>query len=300
MSDLRAGNALSSRLLDPAFVRELEVLRRRLEIRARSGASGEHIARRRGGSAEFQEHRPYSAGDDLRRIDWAAYARTGEPVLKLFRAEEDVIVRVLLDASASLDFGEPSKHECASRIAAAFGYMALAASERAQVVVAGEGILREDTPVRGRSGLPSFLRAIDSIKPSGGTDLCRALDRLIQKNKRAGMLLIVSDFLDGGPLAAALGRAAVAGHDVALVQVVAPEEIEPAYEGDWALEDAETGAVVEVTMDAAALEAYVLRFAGLCEELRQLSRRLGATYVRVRTDEPLESAVRRIVARSID
>ncbi|MDC0741396.1 DUF58 domain-containing protein [Polyangium mundeleinium] len=291
---------IPSRLLDPAFVRELEVLRRRLEIRARSGASGEHVARRRGGAAEFQEHRPYSPGDDLRRIDWAAYARTDEPVLKLFRAEEDVIVRLLVDTSASLDFGEPPKFESACRIAAAFGYMALAASERVQVISAGEGIQREETPVRGRSGLPALLRALGGITPGGGTDLARAVDRLIQKNKRAGMLLVVSDFLDGGPLGPALTRAAAAGHDLVLVQVVAPEEIEPSYEGDWALEDAETGAVVEVTMDAASIEAYVLRFAGLCEELRQMAKRLRATYVRVRTDEPLESAIRRIVARSID
>jgi uncharacterized protein (DUF58 family) len=291
---------IASRLLDPAFVRELEVLRRRLEIRARSGASGEHVARRRGGSAEFQEHRPYSPGDDLRRIDWAAYARTGEPVLKLFRAEEDVIVRVVLDASASLDFGEPTKIEAARRIAAAFGYMALAASERAQILVAGEGLTREETPARGRSGLHALLRSLDAIAPRGGTDLCRAIDAVLRKSKRAGMLVIVSDFMDGGPLATALGRAVAAGHDLALVQVVAPEEIEPAYEGDWALEDAETGSTVEVTMDAEAIEAYVLRFAGLCEELRQIARRHNATYVRARTDEPLESAIRRLVSRSID
>ena len=77
-------------------------------------------------------------------------------------------------------------------------------------------------------------------------------------------------------------------------------EIEPSLEGDWALEDAETGAICEVTMDAAALEAYVLRFAGLCEELRAFARKHGAAYVRVRTDEPLEGAVRRLVARSVD
>ncbi len=96
-------------LLDPAFVRELEALRRRLEIRARSGGGGEHLARRKGSSAEFQEHRAYAPGDDMRRIDWAAYARTGEPVLKLFRAEEDVIARLVVDGSASLGFGEPSQ-----------------------------------------------------------------------------------------------------------------------------------------------------------------------------------------------
>ena len=72
-----------------------------------------------------------------------------------------------------------------------------------------------------------------------------------------------------GPVTPALTRAAAAGHDVVLVQVVSPDEIEPNFEGDWALEDAETGEVIEVTMDAAAIEAYVLRFAGLCEELRE-------------------------------
>src|SRR5262245_26111442 len=97
---LPAGGS-SRTLLDPAFLRELEALRRRLTIRARSGASGEHTARRRGGSAEFLEHRPYAPGDDLRRVDWAAYARSGEPVLKIFRAEEDVVVRLVCDASAS-------------------------------------------------------------------------------------------------------------------------------------------------------------------------------------------------------
>jgi uncharacterized protein (DUF58 family) len=114
------------------------------------------------------------------------------------------------------------------------------------------------------------------------------------------MLVAISDFFDPGPVTSALGRAVQAGHDVALVQVVAPDEIEPALEGDWTLEDAETGALVEVTMDASAIEAYVLRFAGLCEALRAWARRHGATYVRARTDEPLEGVVRRFVARSVD
>jgi uncharacterized protein (DUF58 family) len=287
-------------LLGASFIRELEVLRRRLEIRARSGASGEHIAKRRGGSAEFHEHRAYEPGDDMRRIDWAAYARTGEPILKLFRAEEDVIARIVCDASASLDYGEPRKIDAARRLAAAIGYMTLARSERAQLFVAGEGIAKENTPVRGRGGLATLLRTLEAVEPKGGTDLAKAVDAVIQRSGRPGMLVAISDFFDGGPVLASLGRAVKAGHDVALVQVAAADEIEPSFEGDFALEDAETGAVVEVTMDAAAIEAYVLRFAGLCEELRAWARKHGAVYIRVRTDEPLEGAVRRFVARSID
>src|ERR1700722_6327767 len=100
---------MNATLLDPAFVRELEALRRRLRVRARSGSGGEHVASRRGSSAEFLEHRAYAPGDDLRRMDWLAFARTGEPVLKLFRAEEDGGVRRVVDAGASREPGAPPK-----------------------------------------------------------------------------------------------------------------------------------------------------------------------------------------------
>jgi uncharacterized protein (DUF58 family) len=289
----------ASPLLGAAFVRELEVLRQRLEIRARSGGAGEHTARRRGGSAEFQEHRPYAPGDDPRRIDWAAYARTGEPVLKVFRSEEDVIARIVCDVSASLDHGDPKKIDVARRLSAAIGYLTLSRSERAQILFAAEAV-RESPAARGRGGIPVLLRRLDAVEARGATDLSRAIDHVVRRSSRPGLLALVSDFMDNGPLLSSLGRAVAGGHDVALVQVVAPDELEPDMEGDWALEDAETGAVVEVTMDARAIEAYVLRFAGLCEELRSWARRHRATYVRVRTDEPLESAVRRLVARAID
>jgi uncharacterized protein (DUF58 family) len=285
---------------DAAFVRELEVLRRRLEIRARSGAAGEHAARRRGGAAEFHEHRPYADGDDPRRIDWLAYARSGEPVVKIFRTEEDVVVRLVVDGSASLDFGEPRKLDVALRIGAALGYMAVASSERAQVLVAGAGIEREHAPVRGRGARGTLLRALGGVTAAGGTDLARAVNAVVRSSARPGLLALLSDFLDPGPVTAALGRAAATGHDVVLVQVASPEEIEPTGEGDWALEDAETGAVVELTLDASAVEAYALRFAGLSEELRAWARKHGAVYVRARTDEPLVEVVRRIVARAVD
>jgi uncharacterized protein (DUF58 family) len=143
-------------------------------------------------------------------------------------------------------------------------------------------------------------RALAGVEAEGGTDLARAVDAVVQRSARPGMLVALSDFFDPGPVTAALGRAVRAGHDVALVQVVAPDEIEPRLEGDWALADAETGALVEVTMDAAALAAYARRFAGLCADLAAFARKHRATYVRVRTDEPIESAVRRFLARSVD
>jgi uncharacterized protein (DUF58 family) len=284
-------------LLDPGFARELEALRRRMQVRARSGGGGEHVAKRRGGSAEFLEHRPYAPGDDLRRMDWLAFARTGEPVLKLFRAEEDVVVRLLVDASASL---EGPKMEAAKHLAAAIGYMAIAGSERAQVVCAGEGLARVGEPTRGRSALPKLLRELDAMAPRGGTDLARAIDGLVQRSARPGMLAIVSDFLDPGPFDQAVARAAQAGHDVALVQVLSNEELHPPWDGDVAFVDAETGEVVEVTLDGAAVAAYVQRLNALVFGLRALAKRIGATYVRASTKEPTIATVRRFVGRAVD
>jgi uncharacterized protein (DUF58 family) len=291
---------MTTSLLDAAFTRELEALRRRLRVRARSGAGGERAAPRRGSSAEFLEHRPYSPGDDLRRMDWLAFARTGEPVLKLFRAEEDVVVRLVVDASASLDTGDPPKILVARRIAAAMGYMALASSERAQVLASTGGEVRGREPVRGRGGLPKLLRELDEIVPGRAGDLARAIDAVVARSARPGMLAIVSDFLDAGPFQAALGRAAAAGHDLALVQVLAPEELVPPWEGDLAMEDAETGDLVEVTVDSRAIEAYLARLGALVSALRATAKRHAATYVRVSTADPLVEAMRRLVARAVD
>ncbi|MEZ4226902.1 MAG: DUF58 domain-containing protein [Polyangiaceae bacterium] len=293
-------------LLDAAFIRELEALRRRLEIRARSGGAGEHTAKRRGGSAEFQEHRPYVAGDDLRRVDWLAYARTGEPVIKLFRAEEDVVLRLLVDASASLDFGDPKKIDVARRIAAAVGYMALAGSQRAQVMLAqgaaeaATGLKWAGSPRRGRGGLPGLLRDLAGAEATGVVDLAKAIDQTTQRAPRPGMLVVLSDFLDAGPVLGALGRARAAGHDLFLIQILMRSELEPDLDGDFALVDAETGHSVDVTVDAAAIDAYVMRVTGLIEELRAFAKRHGATYVRTTTDAPLEGVIRRFVARDLD
>jgi uncharacterized protein (DUF58 family) len=287
-------------LLDASFARELEALRRRMQVRARSGAGGEHLARRKGGSAEFLEHRPYAPGDDLRRIDWLAFARTGEPVLKLFRTEEDVIVRVVIDGSASLEGGDPSKLTVAKKAAASIASMALAGSERAQVVVARDGLGRTCEPRRGRGSLPTILRELDAVEAKGGTDLSAAIDGTVLRAGRPGMLVVVSDFLDAGPFDAAIARAVAAGHDLALVQVLSPEEIDPPYEGDLALEDAETGATLDVTIDARAVAAYVERLNALVGALRAMAKQSRSPYVRIRTTEPLLGAVRRFVARSID
>jgi uncharacterized protein (DUF58 family) len=289
----------AEQLLDPSFVRELALLRRRLKVEVRSGATGEHVARRRGGSAEFQEHRPYAPGDDLRRIDWLAFARSGMPVVKTFRAEEDVVVRLLIDASASLGYGNPRKIEVSRRLAAALAYLALNDSERVQVMVTGDqttrGLAAVGEPTRGRGALHRVLSELAPIEAKGRGSLAAALRAVSERSPRPGLLVVLSDFLDPGPVVDELSRLRAQGHALALVQVLSRMELEPDFQGDLGLVDAETEAELEVTMDASAVEAYLARLAGLVEELRATARRLGGRYVRVVSDESLEQPVRRIV-----
>ena len=297
---------MTASLLDPDFLRALEALRRHLDSDARSGLIGEGPSARRGSGAEFFEHRPYEPGDDPRHLDWLALARSGSPVTKVYRAEEETLLRIVFDASASFGFGSPPKLELGKRLAAALAYLAFATGRRAQLLVARNSsddiraLDRVFPPRRGRRAFAELCRQLESIEARGKADLAAALHAVAARADRPGMLVLVSDFLDPGPIPTALNRLSSAGHNVVLLQVLDKSELDPDFEGDLSLEDSETGERLEVTVDPAALTAYAERLAGLFEELRGWAKRNGATYSRVATGDDLEQAVRRILARSRD
>jgi uncharacterized protein (DUF58 family) len=293
---------MSATLLEPAFVRELEALRRLLRPRARSGRIGSRTAPRRGGASEFEVHRPYAAGDDIGAIDWLAFARTGQPVLKERRSDEDVVVRLVVDASASFGFGEPRPIDMATRVAAAVAYLALSAGERAELVVGGgkSGGFHASAPVRGRAALPGVLRELSGIEPTGAIDLAEAVRRTLLVSDRPGMLVVMSDFLDPGPVVEALRRARFAGHDVTLVQVLGPEVLSPELDGDLTLVDAESGETLDLLVDGATLSAYRARLTRLFDALSGFARSAGACYVRARADEHLATVVRKVMAHGVD
>jgi uncharacterized protein (DUF58 family) len=287
-------------VLDADDVRELDVLRRRFVVRARAGTSGEHASRRRGGTAEFEEHRPYAPGDDLRRLDWMAFARSGDPVMKTYRATEDVTVRVLVDASASLGAHGGEKLEDAARLAASIGYLALTAGERTQILRAtGRGLHPGDAG-RGRAAFARTLRDVEALEADGRVELAQAIDETCRRARRPGMLVVLSDFFDAGPIDTALSRAAHGGHDLALVQVLAEEDVSPTLAGDLTLTDAETGDAIDVTLDARALEAYFAQLARLTAALRSVARRHRGVFVQHTAGSPTLPTVRRFVLRSVD
>ncbi|MBI5513938.1 MAG: DUF58 domain-containing protein [Deltaproteobacteria bacterium] len=263
-------------LLDPAFVRELERLKVELRRRLDGPHAGERRGLRRGAGVEYAGHRPYAPGDDLRRVDWNAFARLRELVFRTTLPDTDATVHLVLDASRSMAFGEPSKLRVACRLAAAIGYLCLTGSERVGLhVEAGEGSAPRP-PWRGRARVPSLLAALEALRPAGAASLARAAGAL--KGARGGLAVCFTDGLDEGA-EAAVGRLAATGLECCLVQVLSDEELSPAFDGDLELVDSESGETLRLSVDEGVASELHARVRALSEALEGQCRRRGVRYV---------------------
>jgi uncharacterized protein (DUF58 family) len=280
-------------LLSAAWLAELEALKKRLRFDVRSRSGGNHLSKRKGASAEFLEHRAYAEGDDLRRLDWAVFARTGEPSIKLFRAEEDTCMRIFLDTSASLAFGEPPKFEVGRKIAAGIGYVALASSERAQVLSGADSLQPMQSAARGRGGIARFMRELQGLSPEGRGDLARCLQSARRASREKSVFVVISDFFDPGPVLEALSALAGEGHTIVALQVLAHEEAHPTLNGDYTLVDSESGHELALTIDDESIDDYQRRLAALFAGLEHAVRRTRGVALQVVGDaSPPEIALR--------
>lgn len=216
------------------------------------------VARRAGGATEFLDRRPYSDGDDVRAIDWHAFAKTARPVVKRFAAEQSAQVNILLDRSLSMDAGTPNKLEASKRLASALAYLAVASESRVQVWCGRGGELQSLGSAASRGGLPRLWDTLFRTRAEGTTELTPWLLQLCKRAK-PGALLVVSDLLHETHAAAALTEARVRGHDLAVFHVLSPQELEPEIDGDATLVSAESGRTLRVRFDSEQRSAYHAR-----------------------------------------
>ncbi len=280
-----------SSLLEPAFLHRLSRLHLVARRRFLGGSSGSRRSSRRGASAEFAEHRPYYAGDDVRRIDWNAYARLEELVLRLFVAEDDLSLYLLVDRSASLAFGAPTKLEIAKQIAAALAFVGLSGSERVAVFAFDETLSMATPATRGRRRIGAVLRHLDAITAGSSTSLSRAVDALLAQRPRPGLVALISDFLDPEGFERPIDRLLARGFEPVLFHVIAHEELDPEPGADVVLVDSESGHRVEVSLDARAIRAYRARLDAFCAELEGHAKKRGLFYARAETRLGIEGAV---------
>lgn len=276
-------------LFDSAFLRKLD----RLVLLTRKDMvgdmQGERRSRRYGSSVEFADFRPYAVGDDIRQVDWKLYARMERFFLKLFVAEEEMTVHLLIDSSASMNWGEPNKLDYARRIIGALGYIALSSLDLVTITAFGtEGNGSRLLPgMRGkRSAFPLFS-FLQSLTPGGAGDLSATCHRYIQTARTAGPLLFCSDLLDPG-WNEALRALSSRPFEIILLHVLAPQEIDPQLEGDFRLTDSEGGPPVEITADIDLLNRYRQNLERWRHEIENFCQGRGMTYLSLDTSVPVD------------
>jgi len=270
--------------IEPDFLDRLAGLERALRHRTGSRRQGEQQSPNVGEGLTFSDYRRYTPGDDVRLIDWRVYARTDEHFIKQYEADRDLTVHVLLDTSASMDFGDgdANKFEFGARVGLAFAYFAATGHDSFRFATIGTDSERLD---RGRSTRGELLRLVDALNgvdPDGRTDVFDALAAYAPTIHSRSLIVIVSDFLDD-PDAIEDGLAALGDSDVLLVHLVAPEERDPDVSGDTVFEDPETGSTQRAYFAGSTAEDYRDSLSEHVDDVAARARRFRAEHVVVDT-----------------
>jgi uncharacterized protein (DUF58 family) len=273
----------------PALPRDLMRRVRRIEITTNRlvdrGVAGEYHSVFKGRGVEFSEVRPYHPGDDVRSIDWNVTARQGTPFVKQYVEERDLSVFLAVDVSGSLAYGSRAllKRELVAEIAALLAFAALRNHDRAGAALLSDRLELFLPPQRRRTQVLRLVREILARPAAGRTDLDAALLSTLATLKQRSVLFVLSDFL-GTSYAHALKRAA-ARHDLVVVEVLDPRDLELPAVGPVLLRDAESGRTALVNGRRAA-RAHAEQRAAERAALRALTRRLGVDHLELRTDRP--------------
>jgi uncharacterized protein (DUF58 family) len=270
--------APSQTIFDEAFLRRLDRLSLQVNRTPRGGLSGAHPSLRRLPAPTFSDHRPYTVSDDLRYIDWNAYARQEHLFVKLGENEQDIPVHLLLDRSASMDYGTGDNHKLhyGRIVLAALGYIALASGDQMTATAFDTALTPVFGPARSNPGGPGVYDAV-----------IRDYIRL----HRRGLLVVIGDMWAAGDLEQVLRAAPPPRWQVLLLHLLHRDEMDPQVRGEFELEDSETGEYLPFNANRTLLQQYHTRLVQWCNTLETTCQRHGATYVRITTDLSIERAV---------
>lgn len=287
-------------MIPPPLLTRLDRLS--LVSRRRPGATlqGERQSRALGSSLEFAEYRGYVPGDDPRRIDWNLYGRSDALFVKQFEAQQMLPVHVLVDASRSMDFGQPNKLHFARQLAAALGCVGLVSFDQVAVGAlahATEPVARVIFgPAWGRVHRAALFAALEGLTPTddgapgAATDLALAIASYLHRARRPGLAVLISDLLSP-TWANGIQQLLAARNEVVVLHLLAPDELDPTTAEEVRLVDRETGHAVEVRLDRAAIDRYRKRLESWCGAIQSLCARNGIRYQQLSTATPIDQAV---------
>ena len=293
MSADPAGTDPAGFAFDGDFLRKLERLEWLARKPLRGLPRGERTTARRGRGLDFNDFRRYQPGDDFRYIDWNIFSRLDRLVVKLYASEEDLTLHLVLDCSASMGFGDPSKFDYARRLAAALGFIGLHNLDRVVLTTFAGAHAPGLPPLKTRRQLPTLLDFLAALQCGGQTRLAPSFRELAASARGARLIVLISDLMGVGDLEAGLDALRHRGHDVVVMQVLSEDEIAPVLDGAFALVDAESGETLRVTVDARLRALYQERLDAQLQGIERYCRRTAIEYLRASTAIAFEDLVLR-------
>lgn len=272
-------------------IRRVEIKSRLISEQLMAGLSGSIF---KGRGIDFEDVREYSPGDDVRRIDWNVSARQRKPYVKRFIEERELVILLLVDMSSSGHFGTVgrTKREVAAELAGALAFSAIRDSDRVGLVMFTDNVEVYHPPRKSRQHVLRLIRDLlyRPIKHDG-TSIKNALAFVNRVIHRPAVIFLISDFIDEGY--ERLLKAANQRHDVIAVKMLDPRELELPDVGIAALQDSETGDVMEVdTSDPKIRAAFAEQAAGRQVSFKEFLHRAKIGHLEVRTDRPYQKRLR--------
>lgn len=269
-------------LIDAGFLDTLSRLRLAMGHKSSMNLSGNRKSIQKGSSTEFSDFREYIPGDDIRRIDWNAYGRLDRLYIKEYMEEKEMMVRIFLDTSASMNYGENSKKDLAEKLAASFAYIALNNMDRVQIY----DLQHPESPFSaagGKRALPRMLDWLNRLENTGSINLAETLPRLPIQN--AGVTIIISDFLqedfveeDSASLSGLLRYLHYKRQKTILLQVLSEEELRVGLTGTLNLIDMEDAGSLRLTMEDRSIRIYENALNAFRDRLQKEALKAGAAY----------------------
>ena len=273
-------------MIDPAFLDELDRFEASLEQRTTALARGEQRSPSVGEGLTFSDFRRYAPGDDTRLLDWRLYARTDELFVKQFEEERNLTVHVLVDASASMGFGEGDQHkfEFGAKLGLGYAYLVAEAHDDFRYSVFRERPERLDAGKSTRGEVLELVDRLNGVEPAGEADFEAALSAYAASIRSRSLVVVVTDCigdLDG----LETGLASLSRNEVVLAQVLSPDELDPGATGDTIFEDVESEATRRTYFGGRQAERYRGRVRSFVDDVESRAHDLRVTHALVPTDE---------------
>jgi uncharacterized protein (DUF58 family) len=284
--------------IDPAQLARLGSLPIKARVIVQGALSGLHRASLHGSSVEFAQHKEYSPGDELRHVDWKAYAKVDRYYVKQYEQESQLTIYLVLDASASMAFagGGISKLEYAGLALAALAYLAIQQQDKVGLLASGDRTTEALVPPRARSShLHDLLAVLDSVMTKGGTgdeSPAAALRRVAElTRRRRSLIVLASDLFDtSDETLAMLALLRAQRHDVSVLHILDPHETTFPYDGLTQFEALETTNKMLVNPIAIKRD-YLARMEAFLVKCRATLATAGVDYHFATTDKALETTL---------